>query len=177
MRIYIDNYDVGKLKHKIHDLADNIVSSNRKLFILSQDGRFYAKNEDVFQVLIEKEDAVIRVQNYINNIDIVVDNSIEVHKKVYSLPYEHIKFNTMTVTIALNPPNRLKLVLFGKPKEPSPSFLNSFFLKKQPVCNQASNQANIDNIDILDFYFDTTITDIANEDLKQSLNEFLSLLN
>jgi hypothetical protein len=169
MRIYIDNYDVAKLNPKIHNLADNVVSSNSRLFILSHDGRFYTKHEDVFQIFIEKEDNVIRVLNYIKNVDVVVDNSIEVHKKVYSLPYEHVKFNTITLTIALNPPNMLKLVLVGKPKEQSPSF----FLKKQPI----QNQSNIDNIDILDFYFDTTVTDIANEDLKQSLNEFLSLLN
>jgi hypothetical protein len=169
MRIYIDNYDVAKLKPKLYDLDDNVVSSNSRLFILSPEGRFYTKNADVFQIWVEKEDEVIRMQNCIKNMDIVVDNSIEVHKKVHSLPYDHVKINTITMTIVLNPSNRLKLVLIGKPKEQSPSF----FLKKKPICNQS----NIDNIDILDFYFDTTITDIANEDLKQSLNEFLSLLN
>lgn len=166
MRIYIDDYDVSKLKTKLNNLAENIAKCDTRLYLLSEDGMFYTTNEDIFKVLVEKEDDLIYINNYINNINIVVDNSIEIHNKVYSLPYDHVQFNTVTLTVTLNTCCNVKLVLVGKPKVPSPC---QFFKKHTTL--------KYDYIDIINFYFDTPITDIANDDLKKSIIMFLSLLN
>lgn len=166
MRIYIDDYDVSKIKNKLHVFSENIASSNKRLYLLSEDGIFYTKHNNIFKVFVENENDIVHINNYVNNLNIVVDNSTEVHKKVYSLPYEHTIFNTITLTIALNHHDNIKLVLFGKPPETS---VCKFFKKS------ANN--NGDCIDIIDFYFETNIKDIANEDLKNSIIMFLSLLN
>ena len=166
MRIYIDDYDVSKIKNKLHVFSENIASSKKRLYLLSEDGMFYTNHNKIFKVFVENENDIIHINNYVNNLNIVVDNSIEVHKQVYSLPYEHTIFNTITLTITLKQHDNIKLVLFCKPHEPSAC---KFF--KKSVNN------NGDGIDIIDFYFETNFKDIANDDLKKSIIMFLSLLN
>ena len=82
MRIYIDNYDISKLKTKLNNLEETIVTRSNKLYLLSQDGMFYTQHDQVFQIFVEKEDDNFTINNYVDNINIVVDKSIEVHKNV-----------------------------------------------------------------------------------------------
>ena len=166
MRIYIDNYDISKLKTKLNNLEETLVTRSNKLYLLSEDGMFYTQHGQIFQICVENEDATLTINNYINHINIVVDNSHEVHKTVHSLPYEHTQFNTLTLTVTLKNDDIVQLVLFGKPRVSS----GHPFFKKQAT-------GTYDCIDIIDFYFTTAITDITNNDLKKGINEFLLTLN
>ena len=84
MRIYIDDYDVSKIKNKLHVFSENIASSKKRLYLLSEDGMIYTNHNKIFKVFVENENDIIHINNYVNNLNIVVDNSIEVHKQVYS---------------------------------------------------------------------------------------------
>jgi hypothetical protein len=150
----------------LNNLEETVVTRSNKLYLLSQDGMFYTQNGQIFRIVTENEDDILTINNYVNHINIVVDNSHEVHKNVHSLPYEHTQFNTLTLTVTLKNNDDVQLVLFGKPKVSS---VHPFFKKH--------TTGTYDCIDIIDFYFTTDITDITNGDLKKSINEFLLALN
>lgn len=158
MKIYVDNYNPSKIK--LHHLEKHLIYSDRKLSFLSEEGIFTIKDDALFEIKEETNSAQIAtkcINNYLDNIDIVVDNSIEELKLVYSLPYEHFKMETLVFTYKLL---NVNLIVICTNKE---NAFKDIFKKEQ--------------LNIIDFYFETNCSNIFDCDFKKTINEFLSLLN
>jgi len=165
MKIYINNYNTSKLHNKMHILEKYLQSSYNKIELISEEGIFTIKNENIYEISKENETNVQLVPYYLNKYNAVIDCSDDVYVKKYSLPYEYIELNHVVFTFMLNNNDGVKLVFVGKYKE---NQFTSFFKNK-------SNK--YDTLEIVDFYFEINSKNCNVEYLKNKINEFLLLLN
>lgn len=159
MKLYIQNYNIKKLVNKLEILEKYKVQKNVLTEIYSDEGIYNINDINLYKLSTEDSD-IIKINNYYNNYDILIDNSKITYVKTYQIPHNHIILHMMEFFYLATTKSSIKLVIICK-----------------CLFNETSNN-QLDEFVPIDFYFEVSDKiDIHSELFKSDLNVFLSLLN
>tara|TARA_B110000971_G_scaffold32007_1_gene29514 strand:+ start:1271 stop:1762 length:492 start_codon:yes stop_codon:yes gene_type:complete len=162
MKIWINHFDVASLYNKLKNISCNgqKITGNQKIQLIyeNSDGQFYLQNEKLYKITYSNESDVFEFNNYMTNVSVIMDNSIEHVQEVFTVPVNPAIVNSTTSLTLSLPNNDIHLVLFGKG--------GTYSIYNSIDCLET----------ISEFYFETTSADIHSDVFKKSLNEFLSVL-
>ena len=158
MKIFIENYMFSNLTAAIPSLKKYLVDTKQMLEITSNEGQYYIDESKVYKIIVSDKDTVIH-KNYHNNHNLLVDYSYAILLETNQIPNHNIEFLYKYYYFALNKSSKLKFVI-------------------QTLCDITDEVNSINNINPIDFYFETEgDVEINNIFFKDEINVFLSLLN
>jgi len=160
-KIYIKNYDIKSIQRKYLDLQPYYNKNKIINYLYSPEGIYTITPTKIIKNIPLDKDPISISEN---NIHFLIDNSSFKQTEIYSqIPYDHIFQETTCLYYCIESSTCLYLVLEG-------------YYRKDPL--NKSNDANINNFIILDFYFNTpqNIQNLDNVLIKKELNRFISIL-
>jgi hypothetical protein len=147
MKIYILNYKLNKLNNFLSIFAKTNINIKEIIEIYSNEGNMIIDKENTYKLNYFDKN-LIKINNYFNNYDFIIDNSITIREEISQLPSKHLAIHKNIYSFKLNQQSKIKLLII-----------------------------TINN-EIDDFYFEITEEiDINNVFIKEEFNEFLSMFN
>jgi hypothetical protein len=152
MKLYIEKYDILKLSKKLKQLSGLFINNSYKKEIYSDEGIFTIDKNNLYKITY-LDGEILKIPNYIDNVNIIIDKSEETREIVNQLPFENFILNLETRNYVLNPQSKIKLVI---------DFIITDNMNPEPY----------------NFYIDIPdIIDINSPLFKEDLNVFLFHLN
>jgi hypothetical protein len=143
MKLYIENLTINNIikNDKLH------IKSNNFNKIYSKEGIFIIENNSIIRLNFYEDQNPITYYKYINNDDVICDNTKISKEKVFQIPNNHYFSKCTEHTIQLSPKSIISLIIIS-----------------------SNNKIN-------DYYFKTNETDINNQFIKDEINELISYIN
>jgi hypothetical protein len=152
MKLYIEKYDILKLSKKLKQLSGLFINNSYKKEIYSDEGIFTIDKNNLYKITY-LDGEILKIPNYIDNVNIIIDKSDETREIVNQLPFDNFILNLETRNYVLNPQSKIKLVI---------DFIITDNMNAEPY----------------NFYIDIpNIIDINSPLFKEDLNVFLFHLN
>jgi hypothetical protein len=152
MKLYIENYDILKISKKLKQLSGLFINNSYKKEIYSVEGIFTIDKNNLYKITY-LDGEILKIPNYIDNVNIIIDKSEETKEMVNQLPFENFILNLETRNYVINPQSKIKLVI---------DFIITDNMNPEPY----------------NFYIDIpNIVDINSHLFKEDLNVFLFHLN
>jgi hypothetical protein len=165
MRLYIDGYNTSKLCSILMSLDKYFTNNHSQTEIYSDEGSFIIDDVHLYKLSV-KDELIIKIKNYCNNFDALVDNSIITKTETSQIPIKFELLHTTSFYYKTSPAANIQLVIHGK------YILNHII----DVNTNAKDKYN--NFIIIDFYFEVANNiDIHNSIFKEELSVFLSMFN
>jgi hypothetical protein len=145
MKIYIKNYSCNKIFEKRQLLHEFLIEKKEIIEIFSNEGLFYIDENNVYKVTY-LDKPVFKIDNFIEQIDIIIDPTIIETEINSSIPANHYSIKTEVYKYQLNNTSKIKFVI---------------------IISQDDNM-------IVDYYFVVPDdTDINSKFFKEDINVFL----
>jgi hypothetical protein len=160
-KIYIKNYDIKSIQNKYLHLQPHYNKNKITNYLYSPEGIYTITPTKIIKNIPLDKDPISISEN---NIHFLIDNSSFKQTEIYSqIPYEHTYQEITCLYYCIESSSCLYLVLEG-------------YYRKDPL--NKSNETNMNNFIILDFYFNTpqNIQNLDNVLIKKELNRFISIL-
>ena len=161
MRIYVDHLSMNNLK--LNKLDTYLISKKKKLELFSIEGMFVITDRNTFKLTVLEENKNSYINNFIGNLNIIVDNSIIELKQIATIPNEHMVVRNIEYVYKLSNNDNTTLVINCTPKK------NVFNTK----CNDTAKC----DLEVINFYFETQEQNVNDAGFKNKINKFLSLLS
>lgn len=164
MKLYIDNYKTNNLYSKLQKLDIYFANTTSHIEIYSNEGIFIIDDINLYKLKIKDED-IIKITNYYNKFDILIDNSEITKHETNQIPSHNVLLQIITFNYLTIPKSNLKLVITGKYNNTNKIIDDDF-----------RNKYN--GFTIIDFYFEVLNNiDINSPLFKEELSVFLSMFN
>jgi hypothetical protein len=165
MKLYIDGYNTSKLSSRLMSLDKYFTNKHSQTEIYSDEGSFIINDVHLYKLSV-KDEIIIKIKNYCNNFNALVDNSIITKTETSQLPIKFELLHTTSFYYKTSPASSIQLVIHGK-----------YILTHITDVNiNAKDKYN--NFIIVDFYFEVANNiDIHNSLFKEELSVFLSMFN
>jgi hypothetical protein len=173
MKVYVLKYDLNKISTAIPELLKLIMIMVEGIEIYSTEGIFYIDNNTTYKLLYDDK-SIIKLQNYYQQLDLVIDKSVITRKLTTQLPPKHLATPIKTFVFKKDPQSNIKFVIIGhtniNSNNTNHNNMNTPFMDKN---------FNKDlQIIISDFYIDVPDDiNLNNIFIKEEISEFLSMLN
>ena len=176
MKVYVLNYDLNKISSTIPKLLKLTMTVSEGVEIYSTEGIFYIDNNTTYKLLYNNE-SIIKLENYYEQLHLVIDKSIITRDITCQLPPKHLLANPIkTFIFKKNPQSKIKFIIIGN----SSNNINYNNINHNNM-NTPFMDTNFNKdlqVIISDFYIDVPDDiDLNNIFIKEEISEFLSLLN
>ena len=152
MKVYIENYNILKISKKLKQLSGLFVNNSYRKEIYSVEGIFTIDKNNLYKITY-LDGEISKIPKYIDNVNIIIDKSVETREIVNQLPFDNFILNLETRNYVINPQSKIKLVI---------DFIITDNMNPEPY----------------NFYIDIpNIVDINSHLFKEDLNVFLFHLN
>ena len=131
--------------------------------MFSIEGLFVITDRNTFKLTVLEENNNSHINNFIGNLNIIVDNSIVELKQTMTVPTEHIVVQNVEYTYELSNNDNVRLVINCTPKK--------------KVFNTKCNGPDKCDLEVINFYFETQEQNVNDAGFKNKINKFLSLLS
>lgn len=169
MKIYISNYEPYHLSEILQTLEKYYTETELKYELYSEEGIYIANDKNTFKLKINM-DKTEKIQKYIGDWDVWVDNSDIQYEIAYQVPPDAINIPVVSIEFKLHKNAKTKLIVEGcydlnnlrlltKTNKYKGFIVNNFYFE---VLDNTKNTKNNTNINI------------QNNDIKNEINEFLS---
>ena len=190
MKIYINHFNLLILNNILKQLADYRINTEEYIQFYSPDGIYIVDKSNTFKLNAVDHDIMV-LENYYNNLTLIVDPSFYIVEKVVQMPTEFISTRMKRETFVLSN-SKVKDVKDVKEekevkevKDVKKEKRNTKLIIESEIINQKENEFSFLNNNTVendykpkDIYFELPNgTNIDNILVKEELIVFLSLLN
>ena len=176
MKVYVLNYDLNKISTVIPELLKLIMTFLEGIEIYSNEGIFYIDNNITYKLMYNHE-SIIKLQNYYEQFDLVIDKSVITREITCQMPPKHLANPIKKFVFKKDPQSKIKFVIIGS----SSSNINNNNNMNTAFMNTPFMDKNFNKdlqVIISDFYMDIPDDiDLNNMFIKEEISEFLSMLN
>jgi hypothetical protein len=162
MKLYIENYDISKLKKTMKNLDKYYKKTEKYTEIFLEEGIYTIDESSIYKLTDIQDVAIEHIDHLFNNYSILIDKSKFAREKVFQVPYVNtqisIERNIVEFTYSINN-SSLKLIVKGV-------YENNVF--------NNNNENKYHSFSPIDFYF--TDTDFIIHDLNVFLLVLTNLL-
>lgn len=163
MKLYIDGYNTSKLTSKLISLDKYFINKHSQTEIYSDEGTFIINDVHVYKLSVQDEN-IIKLTNYCNHFNALIDNSIITKTETSQIPPKFELLHTTTFYYKTSSSSNIQLVINGKYNPTQLTDVNS------------TDKYN--KFTIIDFYFEIANNiDIHNLLFKEEIGVFLSMFN
>uniref|UniRef100_A0A6C0LMP0 Uncharacterized protein n=1 Tax=viral metagenome TaxID=1070528 RepID=A0A6C0LMP0_9ZZZZ len=179
MKIYVDHLSMSNLK--LNKLDTYLISKNKKLELFSTEGLFVITDRNMFKVTILEENKTSYINHYIGHLNIIVDHSRIELKKIVTVPNEHLIVQNIEYTYKLSKNDDTTLVIHFTPKKTVFNVKGATYTKgathTKGDTHTKGATATKDDLEVIDFYFETQEQNVNEDGFKNKIIKFLSLLS
>jgi len=154
MKIYIETYNLNDIIKKLYILDKFWFNTKTQIDIYSEEGIFIVNNTKIFKLNISDK-KIQKLENYVKNHTLLIDDSIIDKEITYQIPQDHIAINLTSFTYKICQKSNVSLVIEG-------------------TYNQVPQTDKYIGFEPSNFYF-ISYSNII--EIKDTLCVFLSLLN
>ena len=163
MKIYVCDYSPLKIIEKLPQLEKYFSNTELKYEMYSEEGIFTVNNNKTYRMKMDM-DKTEKIKNYFENCNLWIDYSNVIYDDVSQIPLDIINEAIISLIYEKDKKSKIKLVVEC--------------LYDGNILNEMKKTNKYKGLIIRDFYFCTeSKTDINDLNMKEELNEFLSLLN
>ena len=176
MKVYVLNYDLNKISNAVSELLKLKTTSAEGVEIYSIDGNYLIDNNNTYKLLYTDK-GIIKLQNYYEQLDLVIDKSVITREITSQLPSKHLAIPVKTFVFKKDPQSKIKLVIIGNNSFNNINNNNSINMNMNTPFMEKKFNKDLQVI-ISDFYMDVPDDiDLNNIFIKEEISEFLSMLN
>ena len=181
MKIYINHFNLLILNNILKQLADYRINTEEYIQFYSPDGIYIVDKSNTFKLNAVDHDIMV-LENYYNNLTLIVDPSFYIVEKVVQMPTEFISTRMKREIFVLS---NSKVQNVKDVKDIKEEKRNIKLVIESEIINQKENEFSFLNNNTVendykpkDIYFELPNgTNIDNILVKEELIVFLSLLN